>query len=99
MEFQAPSANGFTVYSKSKCDHCVQLKEHLKSKHLLFQEVVCDDYLTLNRDDFLSFLQERTQGRKHTTFPMVFYNGFFVGGREDTEKYVGAMLLSFDELF
>lgn len=99
MEFQFPSADGFTVYTKTKCDHCVKLKEHLREKYMVFQEVVCDDYLTQDRNGFLSFIQSNTPGRTHTTFPMAFYQGFFVGGREDTEKYVASMLLSFDELF
>jgi len=45
MEFEKPLNSGFTIYSKSGCPNCVKAKTLLKSKHLLFKIVNCDEYI------------------------------------------------------
>ena len=61
MEFEKPLDKGFTVYSKSGCPNCSNVKKLLKDKHLLFNIVDCDDYVIENRSNFLIFINELSQ--------------------------------------
>lgn len=98
MEFEKPLAQGFTVYSKSGCGYCIKIKNVLTNKHLLFQEINCDKYLVDNKEAFLSFI-EKTIGKSYRTFPIVFYENRFVGGCQDSIKFVENLLLSFEDSF
>jgi glutaredoxin len=95
MNFAAPSAEHFTIYTKSNCPWCVKVKE-------LFQHTVpepvyinCDSYLDGYRDDFLAFIRSHTI-REHRTFPMVFWKGTFIGGYTETKEYMDTQLFSAD---
>ena len=45
IQFELPSKNGFTVYSKSGCPNCSKVKNLLKERNLLFNIIDCDDYI------------------------------------------------------
>jgi glutaredoxin len=79
MNFEEPIKNGFTIYSKSGCPNCKNVKEILKKENLDFVIIDCDEYLLFEKDDFLLFI-ENTIGKKYTTFPMIFSDGKFLGG-------------------
>jgi glutaredoxin len=98
MEFLEPQPNSFTIYSKSGCHNCSKIKKILAEKHLFFIEVQCDEYLIEERDNFLSFIENKI-GKSVTTFPMVFYDGKFIGGYNEAVEHIGKLLLSFEELF
>jgi len=98
MEFAEPYPTGFTIYSKSGCHNCSKIKKVLTEKHLFFLEVQCDEYLIEERENFLSFIENKI-GRSNTTFPMVFYDGKFIGGYNDAVESIEKILLSFEELF
>lgn len=98
MEFTEPTLNGFTIYSKSGCHNCSKIKKLLKEKNLFFIEVDCDEYLIEEKDNFLSFIENKV-GKPYKTFPIVFYDGKFIGGFTESEEYVNKILLSFEELF
>jgi glutaredoxin len=95
MEFNEPLDKNFTIYSKSGCINCTQLKKILKEKFFVFEEINCDEFLIENKSEFLSFIENKI-GKKHNTFPMVFYNGNFIGGYLDTFTFIDK-LLAFDE--
>jgi glutaredoxin len=98
MEIMNVSPIGFTIYCKQKCIFCDKIKYILDQKHLLHFDISCDDYLSNDKNAFLSFIENKI-GKKHNTFPIVFYDGKYVGGCDDTITFVDNLLLSFDELF
>ena len=98
MEFEIPLTDGFTVYSKSGCHNCVSVKKLLKDKNFLFKEIQCDEYLIEEKENFLLFIEKKI-GKSYKTFPMVFYNGNFIGGFNDTTIFIKNLLLSFEEIF
>jgi len=89
MNFVAPSNTGITVYTKSQCRFCDQLKLLLLDSWF---EPICwvpaDDYILTSREEFLNFIDSLTPGQNHHTFPIVFYNGIFIGGFRETSKWV-----------
>jgi glutaredoxin len=98
MEFTEPYLNGFTIYSKSGCHNCTKIKTLLKEKKLFFNEIDCDEYLIEDKMLFLSFIENKA-GKSHSTFPIVFYDGKFIGGYNDAVEHIEKLLLSFEELF
>ncbi len=98
MEFAKPYSTGFSIYSKSGCHNCTKFKKLLSEKHLFFLEIDCDDYLIEERDNFLSFIQTLI-GKSCTSFPMIFYDGKFIGGFNEANEYLEKLLVSFEELF
>lgn len=98
MEFTSPEKIGFTVYSKSGCPNCTTVKKLLKDKNFLFTEVDCDEYILEDKEGFLTFIENIAE-TSYRTFPMVFYEGKFVGGLSHTKDYVNKLLLSFEEIF
>ena len=86
MEFDAPLKRGFTIYSKSGCPNCRNVKDLLKQKNAAFTIINCDEYLLFEKDDFLLFI-ENLAGKKYTTFPMVFNNEAFLGGFAETMDF------------
>jgi len=94
MEFIEPIKTGFTIYSKSGCPNCLTTKNLLKENNLFFKQVNCDDYLLENKEIFLLFIQNYSTN-ECKTFPIVFHNGKFIGGYNDTIHYLDK-LISFD---
>jgi len=98
MDFEKPNNVGFTVYCKSGCPPCSKVKRLLREKQLLVTEILCDDYIIEEKDRFLSFIQA-CAGTQCVTFPMVFYDGSFIGGLDDTMACVDKLMVSFEDLF
>jgi glutaredoxin len=87
MSFFNPVNSGFTIYSKSGCYNCSKVKDLIKSENFEYILILCDDYLIENRDKFLIFLNEKT-GKEINMFPVVFYNGQFIGGYKETQTFL-----------
>lgn len=98
MEIQEPASKGFTVYSKSGCPQCWTVKHHIKEKHFLLTDVNCDEYLLEDKEAFLDTIQQYTKVSQKT-FPMVFYEGKYLGGWSQTIDFIDKMLLSFEDNF
>jgi glutaredoxin len=83
MKIPALQQNGYTVYTKSECGWC------RRTKVLLPEAVVfnCDKHLEFDKDAFLTEMAHRI-GKEYRTFPMVFFEGVFIGGYEDTQDFV-----------
>ena len=62
MDFPEPKKGQFTVYSKSGCINCVNVKTILKEQKLVFNVVDCDEFILETKKEFLSFI----------------YNGFII---------------------
>ena len=84
MIFFAPLEIGFTIYSKSGCSYCTDVKKLLLDKQIFFVDVDCDKYLIEDKERFLSFIKEKAN-KDHRTFPIVFKDGKFIGGFTETK--------------
>lgn len=92
--FPSPEKGKLTVYSKSGCPNCTKVKQMLKDKNVLFSIIDCDEFILENKTEFLLFIQQLI-GREQKIFPMVFDYNVFIGGYNETNKYIDK-LLEFD---
>jgi glutaredoxin len=91
MNIFEPLKTGFTVYSKSECSYCTKVKKLLLDKQTFFTDVSCDEFLIEDKEGFLTFIKERAN-KEYRTFPMVFYNGKFIGGFTETKLHFDKLL-------
>jgi len=84
MEYIEPLADNYTIYTKSGCPNCTKVKKLLENKKPLI--VDCDDWLIEDKPAFLEFIREKA-GKECKTFPMVFHNGEFLGGFDETVRF------------
>lgn len=92
-----PKTGELTVYSKSGCPNCTNVKKLLKDKQVNFIIIDCDDFILEDKSTFLQFIY-RLSGQEQKTFPMVFDGAIFIGGFAETCKYLDK-LLDFDLTF
>ena len=83
MDIPEIAEKGYTIYTKSECGWCRRAKALLPKAKV----INCDTFLEKDRLTFLEVMHGRI-GREHKTFPMVFYDGGFVGGYEDTKNFI-----------
>jgi glutaredoxin len=81
-----PSKMGYTVYCKSGCPNCINIKKLIKDNFLLFKEINCDEYLFEDREACIRRLQLFTGNQDKITFPLVFYDGRYIGGLLETNQ-------------
>ena len=87
IEFESPSKTGFTIYSKSGCPNCTSVKKLLQENKMEYLLIDCDEYLIEEREKFLGFIVEICK-KEVKTFPMIFFDGKFLGGFKETKEYV-----------
>jgi glutaredoxin len=97
MDIPEPLDNQFTIYSKSGCPNCKNVKLFLQEKNAQFTIIDCDEFILEDKLAFLLFIQKMT-GKESTYFPIVFDNKIFVGDFRDTIKHF-ENILDFDEQF
>ena len=87
MQFEEPSSQGYTIYSKSGCPNCVIAKKQAAetcSKETAPKIIECDEYLLESRPEFLSFIREKMQQPDETKklyFPFIFKDGHYIGSK------------------
>jgi glutaredoxin len=87
MIFEQPFENKFTIYSKSGCMNCRRVKDLLKIAGFDYEIIDCDDYLLEDKENFLSFIKSYSVV-EWKSFPIVFFNGKFIGGLKETREYL-----------
>ena len=97
MEIFGPLDEGYTIYSKSGCINCTKIKKLLLEKNIFFMDVQCDEYLLEDKEQFLSFINEKAQ-KECKTFPMVFYNAIFIGGYLEAKENIEKQEVKFDDI-
>lgn len=97
MEIMEPINKGYTVYSKSGCINCIKIKNLFKDKNIFFIEVQCDEYLIENKEGFLLYIKEKAK-KEHRIFPIVFYNGDFIGGYNEVKENIEKMEVNFEDI-
>ena len=95
MDFAFPNKTGFVIYSKNECIFCSKVKMMLEECSLDFNEIKCDKYILDDKSSFLSFMSEISM-KTINTFPIVFYNNNFIGGYNETAKFVEKLQVKFD---
>jgi len=91
MDIPLPKANELTIYSKSGCINCNNVKNLLKDKQMRFTIINCDDFLFDDKEYFLNFIKVNT-GMEWNVFPMVFHGKRFIGGFSNTIIYLNKIL-------
>ena len=88
QEYIEPAANNYTIYTKSGCPNCTKVKKFLESKLETENPLIvdCDEWLIEDKPAFLEFIREKAR-KECKTFPMVFYNGEFIGGFDEIKTY------------
>jgi glutaredoxin len=92
-----PLDEGYTIYSKSGCGSCKKIKKLLLEKNIFFLDVQCDEFLLKDKEQFLLFISEKAQ-KEYKTFPMIFYNGEFVGGYNEVKDNIEKSEVKFDDI-
>ena len=97
MEIFKPLDEGYTIYSKSGCVNCSKIKQLFKLKNIFFVEVNCDELLLENKEHFLLTISEMAQ-KECKVFPMIFYNGNFIGGYNEAKENMEKVEVIFDDI-
>lgn len=82
-----PNQIGYTIYSKSGCKNCSLAKSLLINKKINFFLINCDDFLIDYKNEFLNFM-EKIIKKSYKMFPMIFYDGKFIGGYKELEDFL-----------
>jgi glutaredoxin len=98
MEYKRPNESGFTIYSKSGCLQCSKVKTLLQDNKLNFTMVDCDEYILEDKQSFLLFINSMAN-RDIKMFPIIFYNGTFIGGYTETKDRVDKLTCFDDNLY
>jgi glutaredoxin len=85
MNFESPAKKGYTIYTKSGCHFCTKAKQLLVKEQIYL--VDCDEYLIEARSQFLEFIKSISGGIDHKTFPIIFYQGNYIGGFADLKVF------------
>ena len=89
----APIKRGFSVYTREGCDFCRRAKllvaKATKGKAAHPRIVACDDALFADKAAFWRKMGAYGVRTTHRTFPMVFFNGRFIGGFTETQQKFG----------
>ena len=76
------------IYTKTDCKWCTLLKELLKEKNIIYEEILVEE------KDYEKFKEQHNV----TTFPQV-YNGFkLIGGYDNTSKIINQKIFDYDKL-
>jgi glutaredoxin len=88
MIIDLPANNNFTIYSKSGCPNCDNIKQLLINNNLIYNVINCDNYLNENKPFFLEFMKDLTK-QECKTFPIIFKDKKYIGGYKEglTEIY------------
>lgn len=81
------------VLSKNNCKYCDLLSLFLHDYQ--YDKIICDDI----DKDILKRIVTGISGKHHNTFPMVFIDGVFIGGYDDTVKYMSESIKLTSEEF
>jgi|688.fasta_scaffold519053_2 glutaredoxin len=82
MKIELPIEKGFTIYSKSNCINCDNIKKLLEDNKLEYNVINCDNYLNENKNFFLEFMKLITR-QECKMFPIVFSDQKFIGGYKE----------------
>jgi glutaredoxin len=83
--------NQYTIYTKQGCSFCDKVKELLREQEREPFYIDSTEYISdeSSKTLFLNFIQRAAQIEEpYKTFPMVFYEGKFIGGFSQTKLFL-----------
>lgn len=98
MTIQLPAEKGFTIYSKSGCINCDNIKKLLDDNKLEYNVINCDEYLVNNKDFFLKSICELAK-KEIKVFPMVFKDNSFVGSYKEAVNEIHRICFDMEDNF
>jgi len=98
MNIISPSKFGFTVYSKSGCINCDNIKKLLHDNNIPYIVINCDAYLIENKELFLISINTLTNSICKT-FPIVFNNNIFIGGFKEAIDEIYSICFDMEDNF
>lgn len=92
-EYVQPSKKGYTVYTKSGCIQCTEVKNFLRKEgvDIVTTIVDCDEYIIEDKPGLIRFLNELA-GTEIKMFPVIFFEEEYVGGMKETRDHLYKML-------
>ena len=81
-----PTESGYFMYTKSHCKWCQKAKETLPNVVV----VNVDHLLPDKNTEFLAFV-DSFSGARPRTFPMVYYNGIYLGGCTESVEHLAIL--------
>ena len=78
-----PQMKGYTIYTKNGCAYCNLAKQLLN----IYKPIIigCDEIYLDNKTVFFEKMMEYTK-TPHKTFPIIFFNGHFIGGYSEIKQ-------------
>jgi len=73
------------IYGRHTCPYCIKTVELLKYPKVLFIEIDTEPNELFSKQNLLDILKPEI--KDHTTVPIVFDKGKFIGGASDAETY------------
>ena len=98
MKIDLPTEKGFTIYSKSNCINCDNIKKLLEYNKLEYNVINCDNYLNENKNFFLEFMKLITR-QECKMFPIVFNNQKFIGSYKDAVNEIHRICFDIEDNF
>jgi len=86
MNFPLPIDKGYFMYSKSNCKFCKFAKEQLPN----LTAVNIDEFIETNKSKLLDKISTIATV-EIKTFPIVFYNGIYIGGYKESKEHLSMM--------
>jgi len=86
MNFPLPIDKGYFMYSKSNCKFCKFAKEQLPN----LTAVNIDEFIETNKSKLLDKISTIATV-EIKTFPIVFYNGIYIGGYNMSKEHLSMM--------
>jgi glutaredoxin len=90
MDYRSPQPTCFTIYSKSGCKNCTNVKKLLNQKQISFIEINCDNYIIDSKIEFMQFIN-KIANSNISEFPIVFSNSIYIGCYNETNNYITNM--------
>ena len=89
LTIPSPENLDFTVYIKSRCPYCTKVKALLNSTNIKTKYINTDPYISdsISKEQFFNYIQQIT-GKRHRTFPIVFFDAELVGGYTETQWFI-----------
>ena len=85
--------NKIVIYGRSTCPYCLGILEYLKKtptlyKKVIFVEINTEPMKYFDKLNLLNILKkDKSFNKNHSTVPMVFNKGLFIGGSDDSKAF------------
>ena len=82
------------IYGRNSCPYCIGILKYFKdkpfvNKKVIFVDIEAEPSKFFEKNSLLNILKsnDNTFKKNHTTVPIVFYKGEFIGGSDDSKTF------------